>query len=175
MKHRDHVWLIEKAIPKGKGIWADFGSGDGAFTLALRDIAGEEVEIYSIDKDNYRLANQHKSFLAIFPKSKISFVHADFTKPLDLPSLDGILMANSLHFVQDKVRFLRSAKQYLKVGGKFVLVEYNVDHGNIWVPYPLSYETFVQVAQQAGFAKPEFLERISSEFLQEIYSAAVSI
>ena len=61
MVHRDHVSLIEKSIKKG-GIWADFGSGEGAFTLALRDVAGEDVEIYSIDADSHALQKQKNYF-----------------------------------------------------------------------------------------------------------------
>lgn len=171
MVHEDHVRLISKAVLRGPGVWADLGSGEGAFTLALRDLGGEEVEIYSVDKDEHSLDKQKRAFAEMFPETAINFLHADFTGSLDLPPLDGVLMANSLHYIKDHVGFLRHLRDYLKPGGKLVLVEYNVDHGNIWVPYPLSFATFKQQAEAAGFQDVRLLATIPSHFLSEIYAA----
>src|SRR5690348_13016244 len=125
MQHSEHVNLIKKAFHETGGVWADLGSGDGAFTLALRDLAGTGVKIYSIDSDATRLSRQKEIFEKQFPYTNIQYVVKDFTEDLDLPKLDGILMANSLHYVQDQVSFLTQLKQtYLKPHGKLVLVEY---------------------------------------------------
>ena len=43
MNHEDHVRLLRKGIVEPGGVWADFGSGAGAFTLALADLLGTEV------------------------------------------------------------------------------------------------------------------------------------
>ena len=51
MNHNDHVNLLRKGIPEKGGLWADLGSGTGAFTLALADLIGSTGHIYSIDKD----------------------------------------------------------------------------------------------------------------------------
>lgn len=171
MIHIDHVNLVKKAIDTSGGVWVDLGSGDGAFILALRDIAGSDVEIYSVDKDERRLQTQELTFQKSFPDTNIHFINADFTKPLDLPPLDGILMANSLHYVKDQVPFLHFIKTYLKPDGKLVLVEYNTDHGNMWVPYPLSFPKFEKLTIEAGFHHPQLLSTIPSSFLQEIYAA----
>jgi SAM-dependent methyltransferase len=50
---------------------------------------------------------------------------ADFTHPLDLPPLDGMLLANSLHFVRHKEAVIRSLVPLLKPEGRLVVVEYN--------------------------------------------------
>jgi len=173
MVHNDHVNLIKKAIDHPGGIWADFGSGDGAFTLALRDLAGPDVQIYSVDRDQRRMQTQKETFEEMFPGTDIQFFHEDFTNPLKLPQLDGILMANSLHYVEEQVPFLRFIREYLKPSGKLVLVEYNADSGNIWVPYPLSFNKFQKIAQKAGFSQCRQIAAIPSEFLREIYSAEV--
>jgi ubiquinone/menaquinone biosynthesis C-methylase UbiE len=115
--HDDHVNLIRGGIAHPGGTWADFGSGDGAFTLALRDVAGPEVEIYSIDKDGGRLREQERNLHARFPGSHIHFIRSDFTRSLELPPLDGLIMANSLHYFRDKEKVLRHAVSYLKPGG----------------------------------------------------------
>ena len=172
MKHPDHVNLLRPAMPKeSQGPWADFGSGDGAFTLALRDLLGPQTPIYSVEKDEARLDQQQRNFLVRFPESNVEFIHADFTRPLDLPPLEGLVMANSLHFFRDKERLLRLVREYLKEHGRLVLVEYNADSGNPWVPYPLSFDSFRTVAVRAGFADPELLATVPSRFLDEIYSA----
>ena len=45
-------------IPGQGGTWADFGSGTGAFTLALADLIGPQGSIYSVDKDRGSLREQ---------------------------------------------------------------------------------------------------------------------
>lgn len=171
MNHNDHVYLLKNAINKNGGLWADFGSGEGAFTLALRDLAGETVKIYSIDKSKSALQIQKEKFEAKFPNTNIEYIHEDFTIELKLPKLDGIIMANSLHFLKEKLPFLKKIKEYIKENGKLIIVEYNIDIGNIWVPYPASFESFKKLAVKAGFSKVSFLANRPSDFLNEIYSA----
>lgn len=172
MNHNDHVFLLEKAIIEHGGVWADLGSGTGAFTLALRDLGGHEITIYSVDKNESSLHIQKKIFNEHFPHSNMYYYAQDFTNELKLPKLDGIIMANSLHFVKDKKHILRQVNSYLKPRGLFILVEYNVDSGNDWVPYPISFNTFEKTVIHLGFSKPTLLQTIPSDFLHEIYSAS---
>ncbi len=171
VQHSDHIHLIKKAVTKKGGLWADLGSGDGAFTLALRDLAGDKSEIYSVDKDNNRLQRQKENFDTMFPDTTIHFLHADFTKALNLPLLDGIVMANSLHYVKDQVVFLQKIKNYLKPKGELILVEYNTNSGNPWVPYPVSFEKFIELSQESGFQEPRLLEKVPSTYWNEMYAA----
>ena len=172
MDHEDHVNLLRAAeLPQG-GIWADFGAGSGAFTLALSELVGLKAEIYAIDKDRSGFGKLEQSHRARFGTSQnIHPVRADFTGALSLPPLDGILMANSLHFHKDKVKVLRHIWSFLKLNGTLLLVEYNVDSGNPWVPHPLSFETYHELAPRAGFTEPRLLATAPSRFLREFYSA----
>ncbi len=171
MKHNDHVHLLRKGVPEPGGVWCDLGSGSGAFTLALADLLGEAGYIYSVDKDRRALRVQEQAMRSLFPAVSVEFLTADFTQRLDLPPLDGIVMANSLHYVRDKGALLQRIRTYLKPGGRLLLVEYNVDRGNPWVPYPLSYPTWERLARQNGFSDTQLLEKVRSSFLDEIYSA----
>ncbi|TAK94059.1 class I SAM-dependent methyltransferase [Patescibacteria group bacterium] len=172
MTHHDLVQLIAKGIPRnGGGVWADFGSGTGAFTLALRDIAGPDTQIYSIDKDRGRLREQEENFDQMYPDSRVSYISQDFTNPLDLPPLDGLIAANSIHFYKDHVAVFRKLAAYLKPGGTFIVVEYNADRGNIYVPHPFSIETFKKIATEAGLQKPKLLTTTPSGMLDEMYTA----
>jgi ubiquinone/menaquinone biosynthesis C-methylase UbiE len=171
MNHEDHVNLLRKGVPGPGGVWADFGSGRGAFTLALAELIGPTGVIYSVDKDRRALRQQEKSMRGRFPEVTHHTRIADFTKFLQLPELDGIVMANALHFVRHKETTVKLMLNYLKPGGRLLLVEYNTDRGNYWVPHPLSYLAWARLAQKSGFARSELLAVRPSRFLGEIFSA----
>lgn len=166
--------LLRGGVPSTGGVWADLGSGAGAFTLALAELLGASGEIYSVDKDASALREQERTMRARFPNVAVHYRAADFAAPLDLPPLDGIVMANALHFRRDKERVVLAIKKYLRTDGRFILVEYNVDQGNMWVPYPLSYGTWEILAQRCGFTHTKLLATVPSRFLGEIYSAVNS-
>ncbi|HET9918214.1 MAG TPA: class I SAM-dependent methyltransferase [Ktedonobacteraceae bacterium] len=171
MNHQDHVNLLRKGVPEQGGVWADLGSGSGAFTLALADLIGPQGSIYSVDKSQGALREQEREMRARFPSTKLRYLTADFTRPLDLPPLDGIVMANSLHYVKQKDVMLQLVRNYLKPGGRFLLVEYNADRGNMWVPYPLSYGSWETLARKNGFSSTQMLASVPSRFLGSMYSA----
>jgi ubiquinone/menaquinone biosynthesis C-methylase UbiE len=172
MDHNDHVELLRPADLTPGASWADLGAGSGAFTLALRELLGISADIYAVDRDRGRLAELERAHRARFDSSvNLHLISADFTRVLDLPPLDGALMANSLHFFRDKEKVLRRVGSFLKPDGILLLVEYNVDRGNPWVPHPLSFETFRELVPRAGFSEPRLLAKHPSSFLREFYSA----
>src|SRR5205085_11009614 len=120
MDHHDHVNLLRGGVQPPAGLWADFGSGTGAFTLALAELLGEGAHIISIDKDAAALRDQERALRSHFPHVHVEYRGADFTAPLDLPPLDGIVMANALHYQRDKQLLVRSLKGYLQPDGRFV-------------------------------------------------------
>ncbi len=171
MQHHDHVNLLRGGSPHLGGVWADLGAGSGAFTLALAELQGPGAVIYAIDQDLAALRENERAMAAHFPAVTLHTRRADFTGALDLPALDGLLMANSLHFHRDKAPLLRRLLTRLKPGGCFLLVEYNVDQGNMWVPHPLSYRSWHILAQQVGLIHTRQIASVPSRFLKEIYSA----
>lgn len=174
MNHNDHVNLIKPAFldKTPNASFADLGAGSGAFTLALREVAGASANIYAIDKDSSPLKELKKEYESYFGNSNnLHTITADFSKPLNLPHLDGILMANSLHFFKDKIKVLKHIKTFLKPNGKLIMIEYNVDKGNMWVPYPFSFPVFENMCKESGFDSPTLLATHSSSFLNGFYSA----
>ena len=170
MRHADHVALLLDGVVPG-GIWADLGSGEGAFSLALTELLGPGGQIHSVDTDASALRVQQRAMKEQFPEVILEVHRADFTRPLKLPPLDGIVMANALHFHRDHVAVVRHVVSFVKPGGRFVLVEYDADSGNAWVPHPLSYKTWEGIASEAGLARTRLLHRVRSRFLGAIYSA----
>lgn len=172
MDHNDHVNLLRPADIKPGGSWADLGAGSGAFTFALRELTGPTALIHTVDKDRARLNELEQAYRARFGDSQnLNLIAGDFSRTLSLPALDGILMANSLHFFKDKEKILSHIRSFLKPNGTLLLVEYNVDSGNPWVPYPLTFETYRKLAPRAGFSEPRLLAKVPSRFLHEFYSA----
>jgi ubiquinone/menaquinone biosynthesis C-methylase UbiE len=163
---------LRAGVVQPGGVWADFGSGDGAFTLALAELVGPTGQIYSLDKDEGKLRRQKQVMQDRYPDIAQNYLQVDFTKKVDLPALDGLVMANALHFIRNKERVVRLLRSYLKPGGRFLLVEYNTDRGNPWVPHPLSFSTWTVLARKADFDRTELLATVPSRFLGEIYAAA---
>jgi SAM-dependent methyltransferase len=170
MNHGDHVGLLREGVP-GPGIWADLGSGTGAFTLALADLLGPSGRIVSVDRDRAALRAQEREMDARFPDVPVEYRVADFTAPLDLPPLDGMAIANALHFHRDPAPILARLRGHLRPGGRLLVVEYDVDRGNPWVPHPFSYPTWLKLAERAGFDGTRRLATRPSSFLGRIYSA----
>ena len=76
----------------GGKIWADLGSGEGAFTLALADLLGPTGSIHTVDRDSRALQVQVRALRDAFPNVSVTQLVADFTLPLELPPLDWIVM-----------------------------------------------------------------------------------
>ena len=172
MDHNDHVNLLRLAELSPGASFADLGAGSGAFTLALRELLGLSADVYAVDRNQNQLTILEQAHRSKFGSvENLHLIPADFTGAVSLPPLDGILMANSLHFVKDKRKVLRRVRSFLKPGGVLLLVEYNVDRGNPWVPRPLSFETFRDLTPRAGFSQPRLLATAASSFLREFYSA----
>jgi ubiquinone/menaquinone biosynthesis C-methylase UbiE len=172
LDHADHVALLRDAVVPG-GTWADIGAGTGAFTLALAELLGPGGRIVAMDRDDGALAIAAEAVTARFPDVEIETLVADFTGPLRLPVLDGLVAANSLHFVarDRQVDVVRSLASHLGARGRFVVVEYDADHGNPWVPHPFAYDSWARLAADAGLLETRRLHRVPSRFLGGIYSA----
>jgi hypothetical protein len=79
-------------------------------------------------------------------------------------------MANSLHFIETKDPVLGLIMSYLKRGGRLIIVEYNTNSGNPWVPYPMDSPSCKRLAEGLGFADCRTLATVPSRFLGEMYS-----
>jgi ubiquinone/menaquinone biosynthesis C-methylase UbiE len=130
----------------GPQTWADLGCGEGLFTQALSHLLKPGSHIYAVDKIK---PGPIPSYNGVLVETKIN----DFAKDeLVFPPLDGILMANSLHYVSDKKALLNKLMLLLKPTAGFLIVEYDTDNPiQNWVPYPLSFQSLQKLFRQAGY------------------------
>jgi ubiquinone/menaquinone biosynthesis C-methylase UbiE len=152
MDRAEMVALIRGGVPMPGGTWADLGAGTGNFTWALRELLGPLGTIYAVDRDGKAIARQRAALAQATPGAAIHPIQADFTRPIELPSLDGALMANALHFVCDQAAALAHVAGYLRPGGRLLLVEYDLAVPVPCVPFPVPPDRFRALARQAGFA-----------------------
>jgi SAM-dependent methyltransferase len=125
MHQSEMVALIRGGVPGPAGVWADFGAGTGNFSWALAELIGAGGTIYAIDRDAKAIRQLNERMAQADPGATIIPQQADLTRRLDLPALDGVLMANSLHFVRDQAATLALVGSYLRPGGRLLLVEYD--------------------------------------------------
>jgi SAM-dependent methyltransferase len=174
MDHRDHVALLRGGVggPSPDAVWADIGSGTGAFTLALAELLGPGATILSVDRDRAALREQADAMARAFPGVRLDQRVADFRARLDLPVLDGLVVANALHFVprSEQAGVVRALATHLRPGGAFVVVEYDAERGNPWVPHPFRPATWSRLADEAGLTGTRELGRVPSRFLGAIWS-----
>jgi trans-aconitate methyltransferase len=162
--------LLCPALGQTVGVWADLGCGDGVFTRLLAAWLPAGSLVYGVDRDAAVLRRLEQAPAGSTTGVTVQVLQADFTHRLDLPPLDGILLANSLHFVQNQAAVVGSLLSLLKPGGRLVVVEYNTRRSNGAVPFPVHEEEFLALATGAGLVNAEIRARAPSTFLGEMYT-----
>ena len=174
MDAQEAVRLIAPAVPVGAAAWADFGAGDGTFTRALATRLGPGSRIYAVDRDARALAALKRSVAR--GGTEVTIVRADLERPFELPeldpgALDGLLVANTLHFMSDPPRALARLVRWLRPGGSAVLIEYDQRQATRWVPHPIESSDLPALFQAAALCPPRVVARMDSAFGGEMYVA----
>jgi ubiquinone/menaquinone biosynthesis C-methylase UbiE len=152
-------------------LWLDLGSGSGLFTLALANYLPAGSLIRAMDKDRRLL----KKIPSRYKNTDIETIAADFIRlPTIQPKADGVFMANSLHYVQDKKTFIEKIVNALQSAGSILLVEYDMKRANQWVPFPMPVTTAMELFKEAGFSSFEVIRRRKSIYgSHDMYAALI--
>ena len=150
--------------------WADLGCGVGLFTRALSRLLPDGSTIYALDK------NSQPEIKSENPKIEIRFKQSDIaTEPLELPQLNGILMANVFHFIEDKLSFLEKLSPLFSEKENYIIAEYDRNQPNPWIPYPIELKALRSLFEKFGDFEITKLGEVKSSFgNQNIYAARIS-
>ena len=175
MEADEALRLITAAVPEGPGVWADFGAGDGTFTRALATRLGRGARIYAVDRDARALRALERA--AAGGAAEVTIVGADLRHVFGLPgtdpgTLDGFLLANTLHFIRHQAEVLARLARWLKPGGMAVVIEYDRRSPSRWVPYPVDADDLPELFTAAGLIPARIVARADSAFGGELYVAA---
>jgi phospholipid N-methyltransferase len=143
---------LPRAVGNGAATWADVGAGDGTFTRALSRYLGEAGTIHAIDRDHAAMQRlsaapqapqaSHESRSATIVTHTGNVADDASWRGLALPPLNGILIANTLHFVPNagQSAVLERLASSLAHEGRLLVIEYEHRAANRWVPYPIAFE-----------------------------------
>lgn len=156
------ISLIQNAITGNQPqYWADLGSGSGTFTTALQKQLPAGSQLIPVDRERQNLLN---------------FVKADFEKDdLPLSGLDGILMANSFHYISDKIKLIKKLETYFATDPTFLIIEYDTTRSNPWVPYPINYQNLQKLFGGLGYTQIKKLAETPSRYGGSMYSALIRL
>lgn len=158
--------LIEAGIRPNTGNWLDIGAGTGVFTEVLFEVLSDG-KVFALDKSPHALwrlqAPAHLDF---------EIIDQDFNRPFALPMMDGMVMANALHYAPAPEAVLRQLLAFLKPGSPFILVEYDLTQPNTpWIPYPVARQKFEALAPGVGLSFPQLIGRKPSVYgPQDLYA-----
>jgi SAM-dependent methyltransferase len=169
---------MRPAIRPADSAWADIGAGDGLFTRALARLLGPAGVVYAVDRDPDALRSL-TALAASIPRDTHAEVvpgYDDFNGLLLLPPVDGVLLANVLHFVPSDRQASRVEEvvAMLKRGGRVVVIEYDRRAPSRWVPHPVSMKRLGELADEAGLADPVVTATQPSAYGGILYVAVLS-
>lgn len=174
MQPSEAISMLEPAgwISNTPQTWADLGCGKGIFTIALASLLPSGSSVYAVDRD----ADNLQFIPSQYQSTSISTIGGDFTQNPSLPLLEGVIMANALHYVRDRDTFAKQLHSMLKPHGRLLIVEYDTDTANRWVPFPISFNTLEKWAKNTGFINVTKLkERPSIYQRSKMYSAVMEV
>lgn len=169
MQHADAVEMIATMrIAPDPQVWADLGCGTGTFTRALAQLLPAGSVVHAVDRD----ASVMRSLASEGDVTIRTQVGDIGDNAFQLADLDGVLMANALHFIRDQRAFLQRARTWMKPNAAFLFVEYDTAVANPpWVPYPVPFSTLERLF--AGSTVRRLGSRASAYGRAELYAAQV--
>jgi len=157
-----HTPLVEWGRPQ---TWCDLGSGRGTFTRALAQHLAAGSTVYAVDFDASALEGISERYKEVEIRKIVGDIESS---PLRLPAVDGVLMANTLHFIREQQSLV---KRLLTMTDRFIVVEYERSKPNRWGPYPVGFERLRQLLRCVGVERVEKLATRPSLFGGTMYSA----
>jgi ubiquinone/menaquinone biosynthesis C-methylase UbiE len=118
----DRVVAALKLTKRGRA--AEVGSGTGLFTIRMAKALGEDGRVYAIDVDARMLTIMAERAAKAKAWGIVGLLSPE-GDGLPPEEVDVILMANVLHHVQERPRYLRALASRLAPGGRIAIVDFH--------------------------------------------------
>ena len=148
---------------------ADIGAGSGYFTLRFAEAVGPAGKVLALDIRQTMLDYIDKRL----KKNEIGNVQLKLVQPddplLEPASVDTIIMIDTLHYIKDRVAYVKKLRAALVPGGRIVIIDYKP---RLWDERPWGPPPQQQIAKEtidADFAQAGFKVLRSHDFLPEQY------
>ncbi len=117
--------VIQALGLKSDAVIADIGSGTGYFSVRLARVV-PKGRVYGVDIEpdmvKYLAARAQREGL----KNVIS-VQGELDNPLLPEKVDLVLMVDTFHHIDDRVRYFSRLRDALKPGGRIAIIDYRID------------------------------------------------
>jgi len=154
--------IIEKlAVKPGQKI-ADIGAGSGLFSRKIAMKIAPHGIVYAIDINKHLLDHINKTN----KKEGITNIITVLAKETDpqIPELvDLIYICDTLHYIDEQEKYIKTMSSYLKNGGKIAVVDFKIN----WPPLSIKFtkDDLINWMNTAGLTLIEDYDFIEDEFL----------
>jgi ubiquinone/menaquinone biosynthesis C-methylase UbiE len=152
---------------------ADIGCGPGFFTLPAAEIVGARGLVYAADIQGDMLSAV-KTRANDANLTNVQVIKSSDTQvPIPPASVDMVLLAFTLHEIDQRARFLHRVSRLLKPGGKLVVIEWErqPDAPGPQINVPVTAEDVAKDAEAAGLTVAEQRSLNPSHYLCVLTSA----
>ncbi len=125
---------------------ADIGCGPGFFSIEIAKAIGKNGKVYAVDLQEGMLEKVRAKILKTEYENYVIPVKCSENKILLPEKVDFMLAFFMVHEVPDKLNYFKQLKEYLNIGGKFLIVEPKYIHVSV-----SDFENTLNFARAAGF------------------------
>lgn len=145
---------------------ADIGAGGGYFTEKLSCRVGASGHVYATDVQDVMLRKLRKR-VQKRGLANVSVVHGEFEDP-NLPpgKCDWLFFSSVYKEIDERVTYMRTARQALKTGGRVAIIEYRLEAQGPGPPpkYRLPEQRVIAEMEVAGFRLLEHFDFLPREY-----------
>lgn len=180
MTPADAITLLAPAVAGTGGTWLDLGAGAGTFTRALASLLGGTGRVVAVERDPAALQALRLLAREAELEGRVEVLEGDLQAVDRVPGIherryDGALLANVLHFLAGPASILAGVAKLVRPGAAVVIIEYEREAANRYVPHPLPLAALQRAAAGAGLGMPRVVGRRPSLWQGEMYCAVLPV
>jgi ubiquinone/menaquinone biosynthesis C-methylase UbiE len=132
---------------------ADIGAGSGYFARRFARAVGPSGTVWAVDIEPAMLRYIQKSAREAGLANVVTILAATDDPMLPPGQTDLIFICDTIHHIEDRVRYLKLLRRLLSPDGKLVVIDFFKEELPVGPPpaVKLSRETVIEEAQKAGF------------------------